>query len=307
MRVLEARFYPKRKSKADFVVVGCLVWNEQRPRGRPLVQPAPTRTSVPLLSKLLYLLNLTKPDCFDQLQGASQRVLVLRRGWRAEKRTERRGTTNGRSHRCKTLHDEAAIDLRRTTVRAARGVGIWARHRDNRADGDRVGIPRKAGSGREGADIGELRGRPVTRVPGPARRGTDDRARARISRDSGAVELHERSGGNQSGPRRCTARAGPPGIVRRRACFARTGETVGHGLSQALRQHRHHHEPRKGRDAGGGISFRAAPRASGSRRPATKTSSDTRRGFKPMLGWPRRRMRREPSRSWWRLESSPSS
>ena len=69
MRVLEARFYPKRKSKADFVVVGCLVWNEQRPLGRPLVQPAPTRTSVPLLSKLLYLLNLTKPDCFDQLQA----------------------------------------------------------------------------------------------------------------------------------------------------------------------------------------------------------------------------------------------
>ena len=69
MRVLEARFYPERKGNADFIVVGSLIWNERRARGRPLVQPAPTTTSSPLLSKLLYLLNLTKPNSFDQLQS----------------------------------------------------------------------------------------------------------------------------------------------------------------------------------------------------------------------------------------------
>jgi hypothetical protein len=69
MRVLEARFYPERKTKADFIVVGSLVWNDRRPHDRPQVQPASNATSAPLLSKLLYLLNLTTPDSFDQLQS----------------------------------------------------------------------------------------------------------------------------------------------------------------------------------------------------------------------------------------------
>jgi hypothetical protein len=69
MRVLEARFYPERKSKPEFVLVGRLVWNDERRRGRPLFEPAPRTSSGPLLSKLLYLLNLTKPDSFDELQS----------------------------------------------------------------------------------------------------------------------------------------------------------------------------------------------------------------------------------------------
>jgi hypothetical protein len=68
MRVLEARFHPERKSKPEFVVVGHLLWDDLR-RWRPLIQPAATTSSGPLVSKLLYLLNMTKPDSFDQLQS----------------------------------------------------------------------------------------------------------------------------------------------------------------------------------------------------------------------------------------------
>lgn len=69
MRVLEARFYPRRRSQPDFVLVGYLVWDTKRPQGRPLVQPAVSAPSAPLISKLVYLLNLTKPDCFERLQS----------------------------------------------------------------------------------------------------------------------------------------------------------------------------------------------------------------------------------------------
>ena len=66
MRILQARFYPGRRATGDFVVVGCLVWNQQRPYGRPLVRPA-TTGDTPLLSRLLHLLNFTNHNSFAQL------------------------------------------------------------------------------------------------------------------------------------------------------------------------------------------------------------------------------------------------
>jgi hypothetical protein len=70
MRILQARFYPARRANGDFVVVGCLIWNQQRPCGRPLVRPA-TTGDARLLSKLLHLLNFTNHNSFAQLLSLS--------------------------------------------------------------------------------------------------------------------------------------------------------------------------------------------------------------------------------------------
>jgi hypothetical protein len=69
MRVLEARFYPRRKSQPDFVLVGCLVWSGKNLRQRPVVQMGTAAPAGPFVSKLLYLLDVTEPDCFDRLQS----------------------------------------------------------------------------------------------------------------------------------------------------------------------------------------------------------------------------------------------
>jgi hypothetical protein len=69
MRVLEARFYPRRKTQPDFVLICYLVWGGHHLCKQPVVQPATSSLSGPLISKLRYLLNLTKPDCFERLQS----------------------------------------------------------------------------------------------------------------------------------------------------------------------------------------------------------------------------------------------
>jgi hypothetical protein len=69
MRVLEARFHPRRKGQPDSVVVGHLVWKRGSPRERPVFEPARGGASEPVVSKLRYFVALTEPDCYDGLQA----------------------------------------------------------------------------------------------------------------------------------------------------------------------------------------------------------------------------------------------
>ena len=66
--MLEARFYPERRSNPRFLVVGHLLWKNRHPDDDPVFQPARVAAS-PMTSKLLYLLNAAKPDCFNRLQS----------------------------------------------------------------------------------------------------------------------------------------------------------------------------------------------------------------------------------------------
>jgi hypothetical protein len=68
MHVLEARFHPRRRAQADFVMLGYLVWRGRRDE-RPVFEPA--RATVPdaVLSKLQYLVGVTEPDSFERLQA----------------------------------------------------------------------------------------------------------------------------------------------------------------------------------------------------------------------------------------------
>ena len=68
MRVLEARFYPERRSNPYFYVVGHLLWRDRRGNGDPLFQPCGT-SSRPITFKLNYLMNWAKPDSFRRLQS----------------------------------------------------------------------------------------------------------------------------------------------------------------------------------------------------------------------------------------------
>ena len=68
MRVLEARFYPERRSNPRFLVVGHLLWKDRQHGDDPVFQPTRVTPS-PMTSKLLYLLNAAKPDCFNRLQS----------------------------------------------------------------------------------------------------------------------------------------------------------------------------------------------------------------------------------------------
>jgi hypothetical protein len=69
VRVLEARFYPERRSSPRFVIVGHLVWRDRQHDDNPAFQPVRSATSAPIAAKLSYLLNAAKPDCFNQLQS----------------------------------------------------------------------------------------------------------------------------------------------------------------------------------------------------------------------------------------------
>jgi hypothetical protein len=70
MRVLEARFHPRRKDESEFVVVGRLVWSKAEQSERPIFQPS-RASSVPDATaiKLRYFLAMTAPDCFHGLQN----------------------------------------------------------------------------------------------------------------------------------------------------------------------------------------------------------------------------------------------
>ena len=68
MRVLEARFHPRRRAQADFVMLGYLVWRGRRDE-RPVFEPARAAVPDPVLSKLQYLVGVTGPDSFERLQA----------------------------------------------------------------------------------------------------------------------------------------------------------------------------------------------------------------------------------------------
>ena len=70
MRTLEARFHPRRKEVEEFIVVGHVVW--QNNRARPVVQPTPEvlmrREQATLLSKVHYLVSISARESFERLQ-----------------------------------------------------------------------------------------------------------------------------------------------------------------------------------------------------------------------------------------------
>ena len=68
MRVLEARFHPRRREQADFVTLGYLVWREGGMDERPVFEPARAMVPDPVRSKLEYLVGLNEPDSFARLQ-----------------------------------------------------------------------------------------------------------------------------------------------------------------------------------------------------------------------------------------------
>jgi len=68
MRVLEARFHPRRRAQADFIMLGYLVWRGRRDE-RPVFEPARAAVPDPVLSKLEYLVGVAGPDSFERLQA----------------------------------------------------------------------------------------------------------------------------------------------------------------------------------------------------------------------------------------------
>jgi len=75
MRVLEARFHSR--SRADFVVVGHLVWTGRTERDPPHLRAAPALMGEPspttMLSKVRYLVAATAPAPFERLQRLRSR------------------------------------------------------------------------------------------------------------------------------------------------------------------------------------------------------------------------------------------
>ena len=69
MRVLEARFHPRRRGQSDFIMVGYLVWRGGRQRARPVFEPARAAVPSPVVSKLQYLIDMTEPGSFERLQS----------------------------------------------------------------------------------------------------------------------------------------------------------------------------------------------------------------------------------------------
>ena len=69
MRVLEARFHPRRRGQSDFIMVGYLVWRAGRQRARPVFEPARGAVPSPVVSKLQYLIDMTEPGSFERLQS----------------------------------------------------------------------------------------------------------------------------------------------------------------------------------------------------------------------------------------------
>jgi hypothetical protein len=68
MRVLEARFHPQRKGRPDVVTVGYLVWSTGSGE-RPEFEAAAGKVSAPMLCKVRYFIEITRPDSFVSLQS----------------------------------------------------------------------------------------------------------------------------------------------------------------------------------------------------------------------------------------------
>jgi hypothetical protein len=69
MRVLEARFHPRRRGQADFVTLGYLVWRDEHDDERPVFEPARALVPDAVRSKLEYLVGVNEPDSFARLQA----------------------------------------------------------------------------------------------------------------------------------------------------------------------------------------------------------------------------------------------
>ena len=69
MRVLEARFHPRRRQQSDVITFGYLVWKSRRRDERPVFEPACAAVPDPVLSKLRYLVGVSEPDVFERLQA----------------------------------------------------------------------------------------------------------------------------------------------------------------------------------------------------------------------------------------------
>jgi hypothetical protein len=69
MRILEARFHPRRQLRSDFIRLGYLIWKGRGRRAPPVFEPARAAVSGPVLSKLRYLVGVTGPDSFERLQA----------------------------------------------------------------------------------------------------------------------------------------------------------------------------------------------------------------------------------------------
>jgi hypothetical protein len=69
MRMLEARFHPRRRDQPGFETVGYLVWRQEGPAARPVFEPAPATVADAAISKLHYFVAITAPDSFERLQA----------------------------------------------------------------------------------------------------------------------------------------------------------------------------------------------------------------------------------------------
>jgi hypothetical protein len=69
MRVLEARFHPRRRGQADFVTLGYLVWRDTRDEERPVFEPARALVPDAVRSKLEYLVGVNEPGSYARLQA----------------------------------------------------------------------------------------------------------------------------------------------------------------------------------------------------------------------------------------------
>jgi hypothetical protein len=69
MRVLEARFHPRRRGQPDVVMVGYLIWRRGSRRAPPAFEPGASSVPDPVLMKLRYLVVVTQPDSFERLQA----------------------------------------------------------------------------------------------------------------------------------------------------------------------------------------------------------------------------------------------
>jgi len=70
MRMLEARFHPRRKAVGEFIVVGHVVWGGESTR--PVVQAAaglPRGKGATLLSKVQYLVSISACESFERLRA----------------------------------------------------------------------------------------------------------------------------------------------------------------------------------------------------------------------------------------------
>jgi hypothetical protein len=77
VRVLEARFHPFEQESPTFVVVGHVVWDDDRPERTPRVEAAAAlaRQTAPttMLATVKHLVHMTAPKTFERLQSLRSR------------------------------------------------------------------------------------------------------------------------------------------------------------------------------------------------------------------------------------------